>query len=270
MPYSLVGGYTLPVRTALIETTDNTGTVDIVATGLLNGNAVVHEEAIVEFLEGQVMPLKLFLDGDCVVDPCAAAPTKTCTANEHSELFSRPPTASATRAPFAVVPIVVILVPLPAAGGPLVAAARVQVAPVRPDVTVVPPAVVAAVPDVAPTLHHALFARGRRLVAPGVNDQHCCLRRWSRQRRNSQARKRQPCQSQFPIRHGVLSFAAPQGATKLVGASLDERAVIVRDHIDLQHLPGQQRDRSEFERLRPSALSASGAFNQDGGATHSV
>jgi hypothetical protein len=206
MPYSLVGGYTLPVRTALIETTDNTGTVDIVATGLLNGNAVVHEEAIVGFLEGQVMLLKLFLDVECVVDPCAADPTKTCTANEHSELFSRPPTASAMRAPFAAVPIVVILVPLPAAGGPLVAAARMQVAPVRPDVTVVPPAVVAAVPDVAPTLHHALFARGRRLVAPGVNDQHCCLRRWSRQRRNSQARKRQPCQSQFPIRHGVLSL----------------------------------------------------------------
>jgi hypothetical protein len=38
-----------------------------------------------------------------------------------------------------------------------------------------------------------------------------------------------------------------------VGASLDERAVIVRDHVDLQHLPGQQRDHSEFERLRPSA-----------------
>ena len=98
MPYSLVGGYNLPVRTALIETTDNTGTVDIVATGLLNGNAVVHEEAIVGFLEGQVMLLKLFLDVECVVDPCAADPTKTCTANEHSELFSRPPTASAMRA----------------------------------------------------------------------------------------------------------------------------------------------------------------------------
>jgi hypothetical protein len=26
--------------------------------------------------------------------------------------------------------------------------------------------------------------------------------------------------------------------------------------VDLKHLPGQQRDRSEFERLRPSALSA--------------
>ena len=37
----------------------------------------------------------------------------------------------------------------------------------------------------------------------------------------------------------------------LVGASLDERAVIVRDRVDLQHLTGQQRDRSEFERLRP-------------------
>lgn len=41
----------------------------------------------------------------------------------------------------------------------------------------------------------------------------------------------------------------------IVGASLDERAVIVRDRVHLQHVPGQQRDHSEFERLRPSALS---------------
>src|SRR5450631_4587749 len=114
-------------------------------------------------------------------------------ANEHVGAVLRAPTALAMRVPFAVMPIVVILVPLPAAGGPIVAATRMHVAPARPDVTVVPPAVVAAVPDVAPTFHHALFARGRRLVAPAVNDQPCCLRRRSRQRRNSQGRKCQPC-----------------------------------------------------------------------------
>ena len=70
----------------------------------------------------------------------------------------------------------------------------------------------------------------------------------------------------------MVSFRLPllKGRQNPVGASLDERAVIVRDRVHLQHVPGQQRDHSEFERLRPSALSASGAFNQDGGATHSV
>jgi len=78
MPYSLVGGNTLPLRTALIETTDNTSTLDIVATGSLNGKPTVHEEAVVGFVEGQVMLLNLFLAAECRGDPCTD-PTKTCT-----------------------------------------------------------------------------------------------------------------------------------------------------------------------------------------------
>jgi alpha-tubulin suppressor-like RCC1 family protein len=91
MPYSLIGGNTLPLRTALVETTDNTGTVDIVATGLLNGNPVVHEEAIVGFVEGQALLLKLFLAAECVDDPCAD-PTKTCTTGGVCVNKIRPPT----------------------------------------------------------------------------------------------------------------------------------------------------------------------------------
>ena len=91
MPHSLVGAYTLPIRTALIETTDNTGTVDIVATGSLNGNLVVHEEAVVGFVEGQAMLLKLFLAAECRVDPCAE-PTKTCTTGGVCVSKARPPT----------------------------------------------------------------------------------------------------------------------------------------------------------------------------------
>jgi hypothetical protein len=91
MPHSLVGAYTLPIRTALIETTDNTGTVNIVATGSLNGNPVVHEEAIVEFVEGQAMLLKLFLAAECVPDPCID-PTKTCTTGGVCVSKVRPPT----------------------------------------------------------------------------------------------------------------------------------------------------------------------------------
>jgi hypothetical protein len=55
----------------------------------------------------------------------------------------------------------------------------------------------------------------------------------------------------------MVSFRLPllKGRQNPVGASLDERAVIVRDRVHLQHVPGQQRDHSEFERLRPSALS---------------
>jgi formylglycine-generating enzyme required for sulfatase activity len=78
MPYSLIGGYSLPLRTALVETTANSGTVDLVATGLLNGASQVSQEAIVGFVEGQAMLLKLFLAAECRGAPCSD-PTKTCT-----------------------------------------------------------------------------------------------------------------------------------------------------------------------------------------------
>jgi hypothetical protein len=52
---------------------------------------VVHEEAIVEFVEGQAMLLKLFLAAECVPDPCID-PTKTCTTGGVCVSKVRPPT----------------------------------------------------------------------------------------------------------------------------------------------------------------------------------
>ena len=78
MLYPLVGGYDLPLYTVLVETSDITGTIDIVATGLLNSVSVVSEEAIVGFVEGQSRLLKLFLVAECRGDLCANS-NQTCT-----------------------------------------------------------------------------------------------------------------------------------------------------------------------------------------------
>jgi hypothetical protein len=78
MLYPLVGGYALPLYTVLVETSDITGTIDIVATGLLNSVSVVSEEAIVGFVEGQSRFLKLFLAAECRGNPCANS-NQTCT-----------------------------------------------------------------------------------------------------------------------------------------------------------------------------------------------
>ena len=80
MLYPLVDGYALPLYTVLVETTDIAGTLDIVATGLLNSIPVVSEEAIVGFVEGQSRLLRLFLAAECRSDQCTD-PTKTCTTN---------------------------------------------------------------------------------------------------------------------------------------------------------------------------------------------
>lgn len=95
MPYSLVNGSTLPLRTALVEVADTTGSIDIVATGSLNGNPVVHTEAVVGFVEKDSRLLKLFLAAECRGDPCAAFPTKTCTAGGTCAEKAQPPTALA-------------------------------------------------------------------------------------------------------------------------------------------------------------------------------
>jgi len=92
MPYSMINGNILPLRTALVESTDNTGTLDIVTTGFLNGNPVVHEEAVVGFIEGQARLLKLFLAAECRVDPCTD-PTTTCTTGGVCVGKIRPPGA---------------------------------------------------------------------------------------------------------------------------------------------------------------------------------
>ena len=92
MPYSMINGSTLPLRTALVEATDSPGTLDIVATGLLNGNPVVHEEAVVGFIEGQASLLKLFLAAECRVDPCID-PTTTCATGGVCVGKVRPPSS---------------------------------------------------------------------------------------------------------------------------------------------------------------------------------
>jgi len=134
-----------------------------------------------------------------------------------------------------VVPIVVILVPLPAAGGPLVAAACAQIAPARPDVTVVPPAVWPLSQTWPRRSTTALVARGRRLVAPGVNDSALLLRRWSASAeipRLESANAASPnFNSSWCLRLPLLKGRLCDG--KPVGASLDERAVIVRNRVDL-------------------------------------
>jgi formylglycine-generating enzyme required for sulfatase activity len=79
MPYSLLNGNTLPLRTALIEANANTGALTIFAMGSLKGKTIVHEEAIVGFVEGQEKLLKLFLSSECRVDPCVTSSNKTCT-----------------------------------------------------------------------------------------------------------------------------------------------------------------------------------------------
>ena len=92
LPYSLTGGYVLPLRTGLVESQENIGTVDIVATGLLGSTLVVSQEAIVSFVEGQTRLLKLFLAAECVGNPCADS-NKTCTQNGVCIDKARPPTS---------------------------------------------------------------------------------------------------------------------------------------------------------------------------------
>src|SRR4051794_23673572 len=113
---------------------------------------------------------------------------------------------SAVPVPTARVPVVMIVVSVPPARCPLMAAAFTHVMAARPDVMVAAPAVVATAPNVAATHNHVLFARGRRLLAPGVNDQNRRLSSRCCQRRHSQARQRQGGQSHSPIRHAGREY----------------------------------------------------------------
>ena len=77
-PYSLVGGYSIPIQVGIVEASDGIGTIAVVATGYLNGAPVVNEDAIVSFIEGKSMMLKLFLAAECRDNPCKD-PNQTCT-----------------------------------------------------------------------------------------------------------------------------------------------------------------------------------------------
>ena len=78
MPYSLVSYYTLPLYVGIVEAAAGAGNIEIVATGYLNGSAIVNETAVLSFVEGQSMLLKLFLAAECRDNPCID-PAKTCT-----------------------------------------------------------------------------------------------------------------------------------------------------------------------------------------------
>ena len=77
-PYSLVSDYKLPVLLGIVETSDGTGVAEIVATGYSNGSPIVNETAVLSFVEGKSMLLKLFLAAECRGDPCTD-PSMTCT-----------------------------------------------------------------------------------------------------------------------------------------------------------------------------------------------
>jgi hypothetical protein len=77
-PYSLISDYKLPLHVGVVETGDGAGNITIVASGYRGPTAVVSETAIVGFVEGKSMLLKLFLARECIGKTCPIA-GQTCT-----------------------------------------------------------------------------------------------------------------------------------------------------------------------------------------------
>jgi hypothetical protein len=77
--YSLTDSYRLPLRVGAVEAGD-TGTIQIVVSGVLNHSAIVSETADVAFVEGESKLLKLYLARECIVNPCQDS-KQTCTIN---------------------------------------------------------------------------------------------------------------------------------------------------------------------------------------------
>ena len=78
-PYSLITDYKLPLHVGVVETGDGAGNVTIVASGYKGPTFVVSETAIVGFVEGKSMLLKLFLARECIGKTCPTA-GQTCTS----------------------------------------------------------------------------------------------------------------------------------------------------------------------------------------------
>ena len=76
-PFSLIKDFTLPLYVGAVEMSGGTGNLTIVAAGYLGPSSIVNETAIVGFVEGKSMLLKLFLARECIDNPCD--PTQTCT-----------------------------------------------------------------------------------------------------------------------------------------------------------------------------------------------
>jgi len=78
LPCSLITDCKLPWDVGVVEATAGADSIEIVATGYLNGSAIVNETAVLSFVEGESMLLKLFLAAECRGDPCTD-PDQTCT-----------------------------------------------------------------------------------------------------------------------------------------------------------------------------------------------
>ena len=77
-PYSLINDYKLPLHVGVVETGDGAGNITIVASGYKGPTFVVSETAIVGFVEGKSMLLKLFLARECIGKTCPNS-NQTCT-----------------------------------------------------------------------------------------------------------------------------------------------------------------------------------------------
>jgi len=65
LPCSLISDCKLPWEVGVVEATSGAGSIEIVATGYLNGLPIVSETADLSFVEGKSMLLKLFLAAEC-------------------------------------------------------------------------------------------------------------------------------------------------------------------------------------------------------------
>jgi hypothetical protein len=91
-PYSLTSDYKLPLHVGVVEASDGAGDITVVATGYLDPNStpIVSETAIVGFVEGNSMELKLYLASECIAKACD--PNKTCTIGGNCREKVRKPT----------------------------------------------------------------------------------------------------------------------------------------------------------------------------------
>jgi len=89
-PLAGVGGFGLPVRLGVVEARDGLGPVTVVATAFLGSASVVHETAVVNFVEGQSRLLKLYLAAECRSDPCVDS-AMTCSTGGSCRPKARTP-----------------------------------------------------------------------------------------------------------------------------------------------------------------------------------
>lgn len=91
IPFSLLlSEHRLPVRAGLIAVDDQHGQeLEISAVGLRDADPVVSEDAVVAFIEGQSMLLRLFLARECRINACRS--DQTCTFGGACRIRTRSP-----------------------------------------------------------------------------------------------------------------------------------------------------------------------------------